>query len=162
MSSSYSVFINNISSNTEPPNYKQVVVDSKWRKAIDVELKALESNDTWDIQSLHAGKQSISCKWVYKIKYNSDGTIELNKARLVAKGYTQRESVDYFKTFSLAAKMNIVKTLIAMASMQGWFLEQLDVNNAFLHRDLNEEVYMDLPLGYSHSIGSFTCCFNLC
>jgi hypothetical protein len=121
-----------------------------------LELQALESTHTWSIVDLPHGKIPIGCKWVYKVKYNADGTIERYKARLVAKGYTQLEGVDYFETFSPVAKLTTVRTLLALSSINNWFLEQLDVNNAFLHGDLNEEVYMTIPPGYklAHSVSS--------
>uniref|UniRef100_A0A2N9FTT4 Reverse transcriptase Ty1/copia-type domain-containing protein n=1 Tax=Fagus sylvatica TaxID=28930 RepID=A0A2N9FTT4_FAGSY len=111
-------------------------------------LLPLEANHTWVLTSLPPGKHPIGCKWVYKLKFKSDGSIERYKARLVAKGYNQQEGLDYFETFSPVAKLVTVRSFVAIAAAKGWSLTQLDVNNAFLHGELDEEVYMSLPLGY--------------
>ena len=68
---------------------------------------------------------------------------------MVVKGYTQQECVDFFDTFAPVAKLVTMKLLLALASIHVWSLHQLDVNNAFLHEDLVEEVYMTIPQGYS-------------
>jgi hypothetical protein len=159
---SYKTFCLNVSSITEPSSYSQASKHECWSNAMHLELQALESTHTWSIVDLPHGKIPIGCKWVYKVKYNADGTIERYKARLVAKGYTQLEGqlegVDYFETFSPVAKLTAERTLLALSSINNWFLEQLDVNNAFLHGDLNEEVYMTIPPGYklAHSASSST------
>ena len=106
------------------------------------ELQALQANGTWTLTSLSAGKTSIGCRWVYKIKHCSNGLIERYKARLVAKGFTQLEGVDYQDTFFPTSKIIIVRCLLALAAARRWSLHQLDVNNAFLHSDLHDELYM--------------------
>ncbi|KAJ8775341.1 hypothetical protein K2173_020345 [Erythroxylum novogranatense] len=106
------------------------------------EIQALQANGTWEVVSLPSGKRPIGCKWVYKVKYQSNGTIERYKARLVAKGYNQREGIDFQDTFSPVAKHVIVRTVIAIAAIYNWPMYQMDVHNAFLQGDLHEEVYM--------------------
>ncbi|GKV47997.1 hypothetical protein SLEP1_g54840 [Rubroshorea leprosula] len=133
----------------EPSNYSQAVKDENWRQAMETEIKALEDNQTWILTDLPEGKVPIGCKWVYKIKYKTDGTIERYKARLVAKGFTQQEGLDYHETFAPVAKLVTLRCLLAVAANQNWSLHQLDVQNAFLHGDLHEEVYMKIPPGFS-------------
>lgn len=109
---------------------------------------ASESINTWEVTNPLPGKQAIGCWYVYKLKYNSDGSLEQHKACLVAKGYTQQEGIDYHETFSSVDKMVIVKCL-SLAAIKGWILHKFDVNNTFLHGDLEEEIYMHKPFGYN-------------
>jgi hypothetical protein len=97
------------------------------------------------------GKVPVNCKWVYTVKQDPNGKIERYKARLVTKGYSQTYGIDYDETFAPVAKVSTVKTLISCAAIFGWPLYHLDVKNAFLHGDLEEEVYMDIPLGFGTS-----------
>jgi hypothetical protein len=145
----YKQFCLSVSSTSEPSTYTQALQDPNWLQAMKTELQALKNTNTWTIVDLPPHKTPIGCKWVYKIKYLSDGSIDRYTARLVAKGYTQQEGVDYFDTFSPVAKLTTVRTLLSLASIQNWHLEQLDVNNVFLHGDLQEEVYMTIPKGYT-------------
>lgn len=121
-----------------------------------VEITALETKKTWTVVSLPPGKHAIGCRWVFTIKYNPDGTVDRLKVRLVAKGYTQVEGVDYIDTFFPVAKLTSVKLLLGLASAFVWSLTQMDVSNAFLHGDLDEEIYMSLPQGYTPS-GTLPC-----
>lgn len=135
-------FVAQISQQTEPSGYYEAVVHPEWQVAMQSELEALRVNGTWTLMPLPSGKKPIGCRWVYKIKHKSDGSIDKYKARLVAKGFTQLEGVDYQDTFSPTAKLVSVRCLLALAATHGWSLHQLDVNNAFLHGDLHEEIYV--------------------
>ena len=149
LSNTHKHFTLNISSQIKPTSYSQAIKNSCLKEAMQVEIAALQQNNTWTLIDLPEGKTLIGWKWVYGIKYKYDGSIERYKARLVAKGYTQTHGIGYMDTFSPVAKMPTIRLLLAVAAAKNWHLQQLDVNNAFLHGDLNEEVYMKLPQGFT-------------
>uniref|UniRef100_A0A2N9IYW1 Integrase catalytic domain-containing protein n=1 Tax=Fagus sylvatica TaxID=28930 RepID=A0A2N9IYW1_FAGSY len=137
----------------EPHTFREASFDPLWQQAMKEELDALLKTGTWDLVDLPAGKSAIGCKWVYKIKTRSDGTVDRYKARLVAKGFTQEYGIDYEETFALVARLSSVRTLIAVSASRHWPLFQMDVKNAFLNGELTEEVYMQLPSGFSQPLG---------
>uniref|UniRef100_A0A803P3R9 Integrase catalytic domain-containing protein n=1 Tax=Cannabis sativa TaxID=3483 RepID=A0A803P3R9_CANSA len=139
LSKTYKAFILAVTTEFEPQNYKQAIQFKRWLQAMDTELLALITNKTWTVVPLPTDKRAIGCRWVYKIKYNSDGSVERLKARLVAQGYTQQEGLDFFDTFSPVAKMVTFKLLLAIVTIKQWHTLQLDINNAFLNGDLEEE-----------------------
>lgn len=138
-----------ISSQDEPKHYFQAVKHQCWRDAMKKEIQALENNNTWTLTNLPPGKKAIDSKRVYKIKYNPSGEIEHHKAKLVAKGLTQVEGINFHETFAPVAKLVTVRTVLAVAVQKCWTIHQLDVNNAFLYRDLDEEVYTKIPQGFA-------------
>ena len=109
-------------------------------KTVDtpVELNALTKNHTWDLVTLPPGQSVVGCKWIYKIKTRSDGSIERYKTRLVAKGFTQEYVIDYEETFAPVARISSVRAFLAVAAASKWDLFQIDVKNAFLNGELSE------------------------
>src|SRR4051812_46212104 len=133
---------------TEPRNHIEAMACPHWRAAMEDEFSALQNNQTWRLVPPVPGGNIIESKWVFKVKLKSDGSIERYKARLVAKGFKQRYGLDYEDTFSPVVKPTTIRLLLSLAVTCGWSLRQLDVQNAFLHGVLDEEVYMCQPPGY--------------
>lgn len=144
-SPSYQRFVATIS---EPRFYHEAVKDSRWKKAMELELAALDSNHTWDMVDLPDNIKLIGCRWVYEVKHNSDGTIDKFKARLVAKRYTQQLGIDFHDVFSPTAKIVTIRCLLSLAAAYQWSLTQMDVANVFIQGDLDETICMTLSLGY--------------
>jgi histone deacetylase 1/2 len=125
---------------------------------MQAKFDALIKNKTWRLVPPSKGKNIIDCKWVFKIKRKSDGSIERYKARLVAKGFKQRYGIDYEDTFSPVVKIATGRLVLSVAVSRGWSLRQLDVQNAFLHGVLEEEVYMRQPPGFEDvSVPNYVC-----
>ncbi|KAJ0565281.1 putative RNA-directed DNA polymerase [Helianthus annuus] len=150
-------FISKLGKSTEPSCYNEASKDPKWVEAMNLEMEALMRNNTWELVDLPSGRKPIGCKWVYKIKYRSNGEIERYKARLVAKGYNQREGIDFGETFSPVVKMVTIRCVLSLAVQYDWSLYQLDINNAFLYGSISEDVYMVLPEGYYSKDESKVC-----
>ena len=152
LSPDFRAFTSTLSCVEIPKTVQDALQVPKWKEAILEEMKALEKNGTWDIVDLPEGKTTVGCKWVFTTKHRSDGSLERYKVRLVAKGYTQTYGIDYFETFAPVTKLNTIRVLMSLAANLDWPLQQLDVTNAFLNGDLEEEVYMDFPLSFNRSL----------
>nr|KYP59934.1 Retrovirus-related Pol polyprotein from transposon TNT 1-94 [Cajanus cajan] len=135
----------------EPKNTKQALASDTWLAAMKQEYNALLNNGTWTLVSLPPNKTAIGCKWVFRIKENLDGTVNKYKARLVAKGFHQQFGSDYNETFSPVVKPVTIRLILTLALTHHWSIQQLDVNNAFLNDNLQEEVYMSQPPGFESS-----------
>ncbi|RVW40541.1 Retrovirus-related Pol polyprotein from transposon RE2 [Vitis vinifera] len=147
LSESNKSFVNQLSTVAIPNSVQEALADPRWKAAMNEEMKSLQKNETWELVECPPGKKPVGCRWIYTVKYKADGSIERFKARLVAKGYTQTYGIDYTETFAPVAKINTVRVLLSLAANLDWPLQQFDVKNAFLHGELSEEVYMDLPPG---------------
>jgi hypothetical protein len=100
------------------------------------------------LTNLPSGAKTIGLKWIFKTKLNENGEVEKYKARLVAKGYSQQYGVDYTEVFAPVARWDTIRMVISLAAQKGWNVYQLDVKSAFLHGELNEQVFVDQPQGY--------------
>lgn len=146
-----------IISAVEPKIFSQAMEYERWRNAMGGEIDAQEINRTWTIEDLPKGKCAIGFKWVYKLKFNSDGSLKRHKARLVTLGSKQIEGEDYGETFAPVAKIGTVRMFLDTTVKHKWEVHKMDVHNAFLHEDLDEEVYMKLPPGFTSADPSKVC-----
>lgn len=119
----------------------------EWQKAMNDELSSLQKNGTWSLCKLPAGRKAISCKWVFKLKYKSNGDVDKYKARLVARGFAQEKGFDYNETYSPTAKLTTFRVLLSIANHFGYHMHQMDVKCAFLNGQLKEDIYMTQPDG---------------
>ncbi|KAD3069268.1 hypothetical protein E3N88_37148 [Mikania micrantha] len=133
---------------TEPATFAIANKDPKWRNAMSEEYLALIRNGTWSLVPRVSNANIVACKWVYKLKRDQNGAIQRYKARLVAKGFNQQPGIDYHETFSPVVKSTTIRLVISLAVTQKWSLRQLDVQNAFLHGDLQETFYLQQPPGF--------------
>lgn len=143
--------VSSITSLNEPISYEEAMKSSEkdeWLKAMQNEMDSLKENETWTLVDLPKGKKPIGCRWVYKVKTTSDGSIERHKARLVVKGFSQKPGVDYDQTFSPVAKMATIRSLLSVAASENMSLMQFDVSTAFLYGELDENIFMRQPEGF--------------
>ena len=112
------------------------------------EFTVLVSHGTWRLVPRPSTTNLIGCKWVFMIKRHPNGTVDRFKARLVAKRFNQRPGVDYTETFSPVIKPTTIRLILSVALSHNWSLKQLDVNNVFLHGQLNEQVFMHQLAGF--------------
>lgn len=116
--------------------------------AMQEEMEAIHKNQTWKLTALPEGKRAIGLKWIFKSKFNSNGTLLRKKALVVAKGYVQQEGVDFEDAYSLVARMETIRMFFAIGAQRMWCIHQLNVKTAFLNGEIKEEVYIVQPEGF--------------
>eukprot|EP00253_Pinus_taeda_P003627 PITA_03627 len=113
------------------------------------EMASLHKNEAWDLVELSAGRKPIGKKWVFKKKTNAEGKVEKYKAQLVAKGYSHVPRIDFCDILSIITKVSSIRLLLCVATTFDFQVEQMDVKTTFLHRDVEEEIYMKQPEGFA-------------
>ena len=152
------VYMTRVAEVHEPESYGEAAKDANWRAAMEEEMNTLAENETWDLVDAPKGVNPIGCRWVYKIKYNTDDSVNRYKTRFVSKGYAQQHGIDYDETFAPVVKMTTVCVLLAVTAAKGLHLHQIDVKNAFLQGELEEQVYMVQPPGFHSRMNTSTIC----
>jgi len=117
---------------------------------MNTEFDALLQNRTLTLVPPDSATNIVGCKWVIRLKRKADGSIDRYKARLVAKSFHQQPGIDYGKTYSPVIKPTTVRIVLSLALSHGWPIHQIDIQNAFLHSNISEVVYMSQPPGFAH------------
>ena len=128
--------------------YKDAVTcpqSSMWVNVMQDEIASMDHNGVWELVELPTGCKPIGYKWVYKTKKDSQGRIEIFKARLVAKGFTQKEGINYTKTFSPVSSKDSFRIIMDLTAHFNLELHHMDIKTAFLNGDLCETIYRKQP-----------------
>ena len=120
----------------------------EWIEAMQDEMKSLHENNTFELVKLPKGKRALTNKWVYRVKHEEHSSRPRYKARLVVKGFNQRKGIDFDEIFSPVVKMSSIRVVLGLAASLDLEVEQMDVKTAFLHGELEEEIYMEQPEGF--------------
>ena len=112
------------------------------------EMEAFQKNNIYELVKLPKGRKALRNKWVYKLKKDGRGDLVKYKARLVVKGFGEKKGIDFDEIFSPVVKLSSIRIILGLATNQDLEIEQLDVKTAFLHGDLEEEIYMQQPEGF--------------
>ena len=135
-------------STNEPKTIHSAIKDPDWVKAMQEELAEFERNDVWNLVPTPPDVTVIGSRWVYRNKTDDQGIICRNKARLVVKGYSQQEGIDYDETYAPVARIEAIRIFLAYAAHKNFKVFQMDVKCAFLHGEIDREVYIQQPPGF--------------
>ena len=142
----------------EPQSTDEALQNENWKIAMIDEYSTFLRNNTWSLVDLPTSRKVIGCKQVSRVKENPDGSINKYKARLFEKGFHQTTSFDYTETFSPVVKPTTIRVVLTLALSRNQKIQQLDINNAFLNGDLQEEVYIEQPRGFIEKFTSHLVC----
>eukprot|EP00253_Pinus_taeda_P032184 PITA_32184 len=132
----------------EPASFKEAAQHQVWLDVMVEEYNSIMINDVWEVLSRPQDRSVVGSRWIYKIQYATDGSVEKYKAMFVAKGYAQKEGIDYEETFAPVLRYTSIRIVISLAAQMGWEIHQMDVKTAFLNGVIEEEVYNEQPKGF--------------
>jgi hypothetical protein len=124
---------------SEPTTFEQARDQQVWREAMQEEHDSIMRNDVWEVVPRPKGKSVVTSRWLYKIKYAADGSIEKHKARFVVKGFSQVEGIDYDETFAPVARYTSIRSIIVIVAEMAWKFHQMDVKTTFMNGLIEEE-----------------------
>lgn len=126
----------------------------EWLHAVAEEMRVINENKTWTVFELPEDKKAIDTNWVFKVKRDDTGKISSYKARLVARGCIQKRGFDYNETYAPVAKLTTLRTLLAVMNHEKLIANHMDVKSAFLHGNLNEEIFVKIPAEFNEKPGA--------
>lgn len=144
----------------EPTNLKQASAQPKWFEALQQEYNVLVAKNTWTRTTPSSHRKAICCKWVFKLKQNSNDTLNKYKAMLKEKGFNQQYGFEFHETFNPVVKLATIQVILTLALTHKWGVQQIDINNAFLNGTLLEEIYMHQPPGFEQENKALVCKLN--
>jgi hypothetical protein len=154
---SYITMVSNIQE-SKTSTFEEASSRQVWRDVMMEEYNSIMKNDVWEVVPRIEGKSVVTSRWLYKIKHVADGNIEKYKALFVARGFSQVEGVDYDETFVPVARYTSIREVISITAEMGWKIHYMDVKTAFLNGLIEEEVYIEQPLGFEvHGRESHVC-----
>ena len=133
----------------DPLFYKKAFHDTRQQVSMDEEYDSLQNNETCNIVSLPSGGNIVWCNWIYKTKITSDGPTTKYKAQLVTKGYFHVYGLEYDDTFTHVSRMDYISIFLSIVASKQWEVHHMDVKSSFLQGELEEDIYMKHPEGYT-------------
>jgi len=140
-----------VTTGVSPNTFKQATASlehDSWKKAMQQEMVSLVKHNTWDLIEPPKDASIVGCRWVYAKKFHPDGSIRRYKARLVVQGFSQTEGIDYFETFAPVVSITTIRMMLALAAVNQWKLDQMDVETAFLNSTVEEDIYVRQAPGF--------------
>jgi hypothetical protein len=128
---------------SKPSTFEEASSRQVWRDSMMEEYNCIMNNNVWEVVPRPEGKSVVTSRWLYNLKYVTNGSIEKYKARCVAWGFSQVEGVNYDETFVLVARYTSIRVVISITTEMGWKIHQMDVKTAFLNGLIEEEVYIE-------------------